>query len=1224
MLKKLILTDILSSAIATVAGSTSVCDALRLMRERGGSTLIVTDQAAAVGIFSERELKSRRLTAEVAAAMSVSELMSSPVYSVTADTGLPAAIRIMDEADTRRLVVTDDQGVVLGLVTYQALASQLSKPQQTHLQDELKAMQQELDAVRSELSTERKLRRTEARLELILNTLPHGIQECDLNGCITFSNATHHRLLGLENGELTGRYIWDFQKDEQHKAALRSYLSCLVEEQSSPEPYRSVNITRDGREVMLEVVWGYQRNSRGAVTGFISVISDITALCQAEKALNDRQAELEQIFQALPVALVYADKSRRIMQVNPAFMRMFGYEAGAVLGEKTEMIYARSEDFYEQGQQRFNADAQDKLKPYKVEYRRKNGDLFVGKTVGTLVRDADGHVQGMLALITDISKQLHAQALISETEQKFRAIFNATFQLIGLLDPEGIVLEANEAALALGNLKMEEVVGKPLWEAYWWRGDKARIRQLRAAIKRAAAGEFVRYTVENKGLNGVEIIDFSLKPILDSQGRVKLLVPEGRIITQQRQAELLLRQSEERYRTVFNQQLQFMAVLSEEGYVLEINDLPLRMQGAKREDYVGKLFWQAPAWRDFPEWQTIWPERLRRVSSMQEPLVTEDIYQTKEGAVRYADASTMALRYQDGRLYGYLIQAVDTTERRQAESKLRLSARVLDSTAEGVIITDPDARIVEVNNAFSDITGYSRDEVIGHNPSLLSSGRQSRAFYQGMWKSLTETGQWRGELWNRHKDGSVFPEWININSVSDEQGQLTHYVAVFSDISRIKQSQAKLKHLAHHDALTNLPNRLLLNERLEQAIKHAERHGTQLAVFFLDLDNFKHINDSLGHPTGDQLLRKVADALLQRVRQTDTVARIGGDEFVLLLEDVGLAEKISLVAQKVLQAFQAPFSIEAHSIRMTASLGVCVYPQDGSEASVLLRNADSAMYRAKEDGRNTYQFYTKALTDNAVERVLLENHLHQAIDKGELRLCYQLQTDLKTGRIIGFEALLRWHHPQLGIIPPGKFIPLAEDSGLIYPIGEWVLQAACHQAKCWLDQGFDFGRIAVNVAGPQIQRRTLVNQVRETLARTNLPARYLELELTEGFIMQHARSSIEQLKALQALGVTLAIDDFGTGYSSLSYLKQLPIQKLKIDQSFVRDIPDDPESMSIADAVIALGKSLKLTVIAEGVETAEQAMFLEQSGCHEAQGYLYSKPVGPEVAERLLKKSGQT
>ncbi len=597
----------------------------------------------------------------------------------------------------------------------------------------------------------------------------------------------------------------------------------------------------------------------------------------------------------------------------------------------------------------------------------------------------------------------------------------------------------------------------------------------------------------------------------------------------------------------------------------------------------------------------------------------EDVFWRKDGSGFPVEYSSSPL-LENGEIKGVMVIFRDIAERRRAEERQRLATSVFDNTAEGIVITDADGNVVEVNRAFTEILGYTREEMIGHNPRLWKSGRHAANFYHDLWRSLAKTGQWRGEIWNRRKDGSAFPAWLTISTVTDDNGRLTHYVGVFSDISGIKHSQEQLHHLAHHDALTDLPNRQLLNERLEQAIKRAERHAIHLAVFFFDLDYFKHINDSLGHPAGDRLLKGVAERLSGGLRREDTVARIGGDEFVLLLEDVGAPEKAAVAAQKLMVSLTEPFHLEDRQIAISASVGIALYPQDGTDPATLLRNADAAMYRAKEEGRDTCRFYTEELTRNAFERVSLENDLRQAIARNELLLLYQPQIDLQSGQFIGVEALIRWQHPQLGRVSPLKFIPLAEECGLIHPIGDWVLRTACLQGRAWLERGIEFGQIAVNLAGPQIQRGGLADTLEAVLAKTGFPAARLELEVTEGFIMRQAESGIRELASIRRLGATLAIDDFGTGYSSLSYLKRLPIQKIKLDQSFVRDLPDDPNDAAIANAVIALGKSMGLSVIAEGVETQEQADFLKHAGCREAQGYLYSQPIDAEMIETLFSR----
>jgi diguanylate cyclase (GGDEF)-like protein/PAS domain S-box-containing protein len=555
--------------------------------------------------------------------------------------------------------------------------------------------------------------------------------------------------------------------------------------------------------------------------------------------------------------------------------------------------------------------------------------------------------------------------------------------------------------------------------------------------------------------------------------------------------------------------------------------------------------------------------------------------------------------------------------RERYEQQLQQSALVFENTVESVIITDAEARILDVNPAFTEITGYSREEAIGRKPDIIKSERHDLDFYRAMWSVLLRDGLWRGEIWDRRKNGESFPARLTISAVTGQTDKPSHYVGVLTDLTAIRETQDKLEYLSQHDPLTDLPNRRLLAMQLGQAIKRAARADEQLALLFIDLDRFKDVNDSLGHPAGDELLQQVARRLQDSVRDEDQVARHGGDEFLVLLEQVNEAEGAAVAAQKLLNALAQPFRVGEHELLINASIGISLYPADGADAETLLRNVDAALFRAKELGRGRYEFYTEDLTGRAYERMSLVTQLARAQDEGQLQLYYQPQVDLETGQIIGAEALLRWMHPEQGMISPVKFIPLAEESGLIVPIGEWVLRTACATARAWCEGDSGFRRIAVNVAGPQLTPE-FVDTVREVLVETGLSPACLELEVTEGFIMGHAEGAIDLLNDLKALGVELAIDDFGTGYSSLSYLKRLPIDKLKIDQSFVRGMPD-PDDEAIARAVIALGKSLGQRIIAEGVETEGQRDFLKSEGCDEGQGYLYSKPIPADEFAALFK-----
>jgi diguanylate cyclase (GGDEF)-like protein/PAS domain S-box-containing protein len=555
-------------------------------------------------------------------------------------------------------------------------------------------------------------------------------------------------------------------------------------------------------------------------------------------------------------------------------------------------------------------------------------------------------------------------------------------------------------------------------------------------------------------------------------------------------------------------------------------------------------------------------------------------------------------------------------QRAAAEQRLQLAAEVFENANEGITITDASGQIISVNPAFCKITGYAPDEVIGKNPRILSSGRHDRFFYQQMWAEIQTSGRWRGEMWNRRKDGTFFPEWLSISAVRAPTGEIAHYVGVFADITRVKESQEKLAFLAHHDPLTGLPNRILFNIRLEHGIQRAKREQQILSIYFIDLDRFKDVNDTLGHQAGDQLLAMVARRLDGRLRANDTLARLGGDEFILLQENTESTSNVSMVAEKLLAELRRPFKMLEHEIHVGASIGICVYPADGDNAETLVKNADAAMYQAKAHGRNTFHFYTESMTQIAMDRIRLEGQLRGAIEREELELYYQPQFDLTDGRLIGTEALVRWHHPTMGLVAPIRFIPLAEETGFIVALGDWVLRTACAQIADWDKQGITVPRVAVNLSAKQFDHGDLAHAVRDAITAAQIAPARLELELTESVIME-CNDAFPVLESLRAEGIAISIDDFGTGYSSLSYLKVLPIDKLKIDRSFVVDIGQDTSDEIIVRAIINLGKSLGLKVLAEGVEEAAQANFLCAEGCMEMQGYLYSRPLpAAEFASR--------
>ena len=546
---------------------------------------------------------------------------------------------------------------------------------------------------------------------------------------------------------------------------------------------------------------------------------------------------------------------------------------------------------------------------------------------------------------------------------------------------------------------------------------------------------------------------------------------------------------------------------------------------------------------------------------------------------------------------------------KENRERLRQAAAVFDCTREGVLVTDTQGLIVHVNRAFMEITGYQRDDVMGQRPSLFKSGRHSAHFYQQMFQALESTGEWSGEIWNRRKSGEVYPQWQTIRVIHDDQGQVSHYVAVFSDISAMKNSEHELAHLAHHDPLTDLPNRLLFTDRAEQALASAQVHKRGCALLLMDLDHFKIINDSLGHNVGDQLLKLVAERLSGLFGPGVTLARLGGDEFAVLAESCPQVVQAAALAQRMLNAMKDPFIFDGNQLFISASIGISLFPSDALSAEQLLRNADSALFKAKSAGREGYALYTEELTAHAQHRVEIAGELRRALDQHELRVYYQPVHDLHDSRLVGVEALVRWQHPERGLVPPGEFIPIAERTGLIADIDAWVMDQACRQMCQWLADGAPLSFIAINVSSRLFARRELYEQVAQVLHTTGLDPAFLELEVTESAVMDDPEVALEQLHRLRELGLRLAIDDFGTGYSSLLRLKRLPVQKLKIDQGFVAGLPWDEDDAAIVRVVIALAKSMGMQVHAEGIEQVEQARFLLDQECDMGQGYWFGRPM---------------
>lgn len=847
---------------------------------------------------------------------------------------------------------------------------------------------------------------------------------------------------------------------------------------------------------------------------------------------------------------------------------------------------------------------------HSFDYRMlaADGRVVWIRDIVTLIRHGDDLI--LRGLMIDITEAKHTEQALRLSEQKFASVFHHCPDIIVLARRgDGTLLAVNSTFEQQIGIPAHEALGKTSTELGIWGEPNL--------------GPMMLQRLQGEQLNNVEIPlnrrDGSRFTGLLSAQHVMLddvpaLVVVVRNISQVKETQEQLRVSEEKFAKAFHASPDGMLISRiRDGRLVEVNQGFTRITGYRREEVAERStldlrLWAHPADRE---------RLLRLIDGVSGAQDFSAQIRTRDGSLRLCELS--AHRITIGTDDCLLTIARDITERQQMQEKLQLAATVFESTAEGVMITDARQRIVAVNRAFSEITGYSEQEALGNSPRLLASGQHDSSFYVALWHQLNAEGHWQGEIWNRRKNQELYPEWLTVSAVRNADDEISHYVGVFADISTLKYAQARLDYQAHHDPLTGLPNRLLFESRLNASLKEAQEDNHQGAVLFLDLDRFKHINDSLGHPVGDLLLKSIATRLREQLRDVDTVARQGGDEFIILLPGLHHALDAEHVANKLLQCFDNPFIAGEQEFFVSASIGICLYPSDGADVATLVKNADAAMYRAKAQGRNRVEFYTRELTFQATERMALEHELRRALESDQLQLYYQPKLALSSGQLVGAEALIRWKHPQFGAISPDRFIPLAEENGLILPLGDWVLREACRQMGRWQDSHAAFGPLSVNLAGAQLRQSNLVERIRELLDHYHLQPSRLQLEITESFLMHQTEEALSILHSLKHLGVQLAIDDFGTGYSSLSYLKQLPLDTLKIDQSFVHGLPDDPHDAAIARAIIALGRSMNLTVIAEGVEHEAQERFLEAEGCDQIQGYALSAPLPADAfANRFL------
>jgi diguanylate cyclase (GGDEF)-like protein/PAS domain S-box-containing protein len=921
---------------------------------------------------------------------------------------------------------------------------------------------------------------------------------------------------------------------------------------------------------------------------------------QAQYSLSQNGTHLRAVLDGAPAGIGIVI-NRAFIEVNQRFCDMIGYEAAELIGESSRMVYSSDEEHARVGEVKYKQISEHGHGQVETRMRRKDGGI-IEVLLSSTALDRNDLSKGVVFTVLDITAMREYERALRSTEARYRLIAENASDIISVHDVGGVCRFVTPACARILGRGPEAIVGQNFFKNIH-PDDLAMVGHKLAELIGGGDPDPLEFRVlhEDGHVIWVESKASLIMGVTDTE-----ILGITRDVTARKLAELDLIERQKRYRELVEHMSDGVAVYEatrngEDFIIRDFNRAGERISGLKRDDVLGRHVTELfPGVRDLgllDVFQRVWrggaPE-LHPVSQYRDGRITLWV-------------ENYVFKLPNGEVVAIF---TDMTEKKAAEERLRLTARLFDSTTEGMLVTDADNRILLVNQAFTEITGYSEAEMIGETPAMLASGRHDDMFYQTMWHAIEAHGTWRGEIWNRRKNGEVYPELLTIGVVKDRLGRLVNHTAVFADITQAKKSEEQLHFIAHHDPLTGLPNRALLHARLEHALQRATRDKSRLALILIDLDRFKQVNDTLGHPVGDTILQQVASYLSDALRAGDTVARLGGDEFLVLMEDIKQASDAALGAGKLMDTFKRPFGGDAGDpLYLTASLGISVYPDDASDAESLLRTAEVALYRAKEQGRNTYRFFEATMAHGALDRLRLENALRGALARGEIEAHYQLQYDLGEHAVVGAEALMRWRHPDFGLVPPGVFIPIAEDIGVIDELGAWILERACAQVVAWEVSGLALPVIAVNLSMRQLDNDDLAGRVRDILARTGLAPARLELEITESMIMRREGPAGDILRALQALGVRLAVDDFGTGYSSLGYLKRLPLHRLKIDQSFVRDIGVDANGEAITQAIIAMGNSLGLEVVAEGIETEAQAVFLRDGGCRLGQGYLFARPM---------------
>jgi diguanylate cyclase (GGDEF)-like protein/PAS domain S-box-containing protein len=968
---------------------------------------------------------------------------------------------------------------------------------------------------------------------------------------------------------------------------------------SSSDDYRIVRPS-DGALRWLRGKWRIEYNANGSPAVLRGTIQDITESKQAEIALGDSQKLLQLFIEHAPVAIAMLDRDMRYIAVSRRWMTIHGFNGRELIGHSHYELFPSLQESWLDTHSRA-------LKGETIQAAEESLQCEDG-TVRWLRRElrpwftGDGAIGGIIIFAEDVTARRQAEAAERESNKLLQLLVEYAPVAIAMFDREMRYLAVSHRWAKDHSIADREIIGRSHYEI-----NPEVPERWKETHRRGLAGERQRVEEDryDRADGSLQWIRWEIIPWLAGDDTVGGIIMFYEDITQRRQAEAALRESKELLQLFIAHAPAALAMFDREMRYLSASRRWLEEYSLVERDIIGHSHYEFVP--DIPE---RWKTAHQRGLAGETLRANEDRFERADGTVQWSRWEVIPWRASDGTVGGIILFAEDITKHRETDERLRLAASVFTNAREGITITDPNGNILEVNEMFTRITGYSREEALGQNPRLLKSGVQSDEFYANMWRSLIDEGHWSGEIWNRNKGGEIIAENLTINSVHDASGKLLQYVALFSDITQLKKHAQQLEHMTHYDVLTSLPNRVLLVDRLHQAMAQAKRRKQILAVAYLDLDGFKEINDEHGRAAGDRLLTSLAFDMKCALREGDTLARLGGDEFVAVLIDLDDAAASVSALDQLREAAAEPVQVGNLSLRVSASIGVTFYPQsEEADPDTLLRQADQAMYQAKLAGGNRYHIFDPEHDLTVRGRHENLEHIRQALASREFVLHYQPKVNMRTGKVVGVEALIRWQHPERGLLPPGMFLPVIEDHSLAIEVGEWVIDTALAQMERWSAAGLEIP-VSVNVCALQLQQADFVDRLNGLLAaHPGVKPFSLEIEVLETSALQDVAQTSQVLNACHGIGVSFALDDFGTGYSSLTYLKRLPASTLKIDQSFVSDMLEDPENLNILEGVLGLASAFHRQVIAEGVETVEHGLMLLQLGCELAQGYGIARPM---------------